>query len=57
MAEICLSCYNKEHKAQLTERDVVLSEDYCDVCNRQKPCISRIKQKGVLSFLRRLFGR
>ncbi len=52
MAEICLDCFNKErqkdNKAPLTKKDVVLNNDLCEWCGEIKPCVIAMKEKNIL---------
>lgn len=63
MAEICLDCYNKEatenNKKTLSEKEVILEDDLCEMCGEIKPCIIIIKEKNIVkrffSFIRRCY--
>lgn len=49
MAELCLDCMNKymmEKGKKLTEKDVTMSEDWCEGCCEWKPCVITIKKKN-----------
>ena len=55
MAEFCLECFNKFNDMKLTEKDVILGEDFCEGCSQIKPCIISIgksTKKPFKSFFR-----
>lgn len=38
---LCLDCYNMVKSLNLTEKDVELRYDKCNLCSKQKPCIKQ----------------
>ena len=54
MAEFCLECFNKYEmngKNKLTEKDVIMSNDFCEGCAEFKPCVIRIKKRTFWTIL------
>ena len=48
MAELCLDCMNKYamgNGKRLTEKDVTMSDDWCEGCCEWKLCVITIKKK------------
>ena len=47
MAEFCLKCYNRIHRDNLTEYDVVLTRDYelCEGCGECKKVVIKYRSK------------
>ena len=45
MAEFCLDCFNRLNDTKLTDKDVVLEEDFCEGCSQIKPCVIAIEKK------------
>lgn len=60
MAEICLDCLNKytmNGKKPLKEKDVILSDDWCEECQEWKPCVITVKPKTFRGRVQRLVNK
>jgi len=58
MAEFCLDCLNKLDGTDLTEADVILSDEFCEGCGKIVPCVVRFRdpwERTIWSFLGILF--
>ena len=55
MAEFCLDCFNKTNGTKLTDKDVIMEDDFCEGCSKVKPCVMAIDKSPKLptnSFLK-----
>ncbi len=43
MAEYCLRCLNKMDGTHLSEKDVILLDDFCEGCGQVVPCVVRYR--------------
>lgn len=58
MAEFCLECVNKLFSDEvLTEKDVIMSEDFCEGCGEWKPCVILIKEKKLFARIKQYLMR
>lgn len=42
---LCLDCYNKINNNHLTYKNVECNMDFCDCCNKNKPCVAYVKSE------------
>lgn len=45
MAEFCLDCLNRffiKNQEPITEKDVILDDDFCEACGEYRPCVISI---------------
>lgn len=58
MAEFCLDCLNKyiNSSKPLKEKDVILIDDWCEQCQKRKPCVVVIKPKTFRGRMERKYN-
>ncbi len=47
MAEYCFECFKKYIDGFVTEKDVVLQEDFCIECGCRKPCVMSVTPRYI----------
>lgn len=57
MAEFCLRCLNRMDGTRLTEKDVILLDDFCEGCGRVVPCVVRYRSPLEKAIWKLLHGK
>ena len=59
MAEFCLDCFNKyliKQGRKVSEKDVILSDDWCEQCAAWKPCVVVVTPKTLSGRIERAYN-